>query len=211
MAEQALPVGLGEIKVTGDPGEVLVAYGLGSCVGVGVYDPVAKVAGLLHAGKVRLSTDAGDEITSVADAGVQDLFEKDRGFKAMAIAPAGDPKIKPQDRARIRELFGKLGYGAYVRRLDVATFHGFATRHLGRLVKDTDDWNKDRTTLLHRFADRLETDAVFRASVTAGLRTLLVDEFQDVNEEIYKILRLLSSMALLPTWLITAQATEAAK
>lgn len=49
MAEQALPVGLGEIKVTGDPGEVLVAYGLGSCVGVGVYDPVAKVAGLLHA------------------------------------------------------------------------------------------------------------------------------------------------------------------
>jgi len=98
-------------------------------------------------------------------------------------------------RARIRELFGKLGYGAYVRRLDVATFHGFATRHLGRLVKDTDDWNKDRTTLLHRFADRLETDAVFRASVTAGLRTLLVDEFQDVNEEIYKILRLLSSAA----------------
>ncbi len=49
MAEQALPVGLGEIKVTGNPGEVLVAYGLGSCVGVGVYDPVAKVAGLLHA------------------------------------------------------------------------------------------------------------------------------------------------------------------
>ena len=98
-------------------------------------------------------------------------------------------------RARIRELFGKLGYGAYVRRLDVATFHGFATRHLGRLVKDTDDWTKDRTTLLHRFADRLETDAVFRASVTAGLRTLLVDEFQDVNEEIYRILRLLSSAA----------------
>ena len=39
-------------------------------------------------------------------------------------------------RARIRELFGKLGYGAYVRQLNVATFHSFATRHLGRLVKD---------------------------------------------------------------------------
>jgi hypothetical protein len=98
-------------------------------------------------------------------------------------------------RARIRELFGKLGYGAYVRRLDVATFHSFATRHLGRL-KDTDDWNKDRTMLLHRFADRLETDAVFRTTVTGGLRTLLVDEFQDINEEIYRIIRLLSSTAV---------------
>jgi superfamily II DNA/RNA helicase len=96
-------------------------------------------------------------------------------------------------RARIRELFGKLGYGAYVRRLDVATFHSFATRHLGRLVKDTDDWMKDRTMLLHRFADRLETDAVFRTTVADGLRTLLVDEFQDVNEEIYRTIRLLSS------------------
>lgn len=68
----------------------------------------ACVAGLLHAGKVRLSTEGGDEITSVADAGVQDLFEKDRGFKGVAIAPAGDPKIKPQDRARIRELFATV-------------------------------------------------------------------------------------------------------
>ncbi|HRE25251.1 MAG TPA: chemotaxis protein CheD [Anaerolineales bacterium] len=49
MADQALPVGLGEIKISNSPGDVLVAYGLGSCVGVGMYDPVAKVAGMLHA------------------------------------------------------------------------------------------------------------------------------------------------------------------
>ncbi len=49
MADQALPVGLGEIKISKSPGDVLVAYGLGSCVGVGMYDPVAKVAGMLHA------------------------------------------------------------------------------------------------------------------------------------------------------------------
>lgn len=49
MAESSLPVGLGEIKVSREPDAVLVAYGLGSCVGVGVYDPVARVAGLLHA------------------------------------------------------------------------------------------------------------------------------------------------------------------
>jgi len=96
-------------------------------------------------------------------------------------------------KSRIRELFGKLGYGAYVRRLDVATFHSFATRHLGDLVKDSDDLNKDRSTLLHRFADRLEKDVAFRTSVVGTLRTLLVDEFQDVNDEIYRIIRLLST------------------
>ncbi|MEX1361618.1 MAG: BREX system P-loop protein BrxC, partial [Nannocystaceae bacterium] len=67
----------------------------------------ACVAGLLHASKVRLSTDTGEEITSVADAGVQDLFDKDRSFKRTTIAPAGESRIKPQDRAKIRELFAR--------------------------------------------------------------------------------------------------------
>jgi chemotaxis protein CheD len=49
MVETTIAVGLGEIKLSKSPGEVLVAYGLGSCVGVGMYDSVAKVAGLLHA------------------------------------------------------------------------------------------------------------------------------------------------------------------
>jgi chemotaxis protein CheD len=44
-----ISVGLGEIAVSKDPNDVLVAYGLGSCVGIGMYDPVSKVAGLLHA------------------------------------------------------------------------------------------------------------------------------------------------------------------
>jgi hypothetical protein len=68
----------------------------------------ACVAGLLHGGKVRLTPEGADEITSVADAGVQDLFEKDRSFKGVTISPAGDPKIKPQDRAKIREMFATV-------------------------------------------------------------------------------------------------------
>ena len=47
--ENSVSVGLGEIAVSRNPNEVLVAYGLGSCLGIGMYDPVAKVAGLLHA------------------------------------------------------------------------------------------------------------------------------------------------------------------
>ena len=35
-------------RVSGDPGEVLATYALGSCMGVCLYDPVAKVGGMLH-------------------------------------------------------------------------------------------------------------------------------------------------------------------
>lgn len=42
-------VGLGEMKVSRNTNEILVAYGLGSCVGVAMYDPAVRIAGLLHA------------------------------------------------------------------------------------------------------------------------------------------------------------------
>lgn len=44
-----LAVGLGELKISRDGQDVLVAYGLGSCIGIGMYDPAARVGGLLHA------------------------------------------------------------------------------------------------------------------------------------------------------------------
>jgi chemotaxis protein CheD len=42
-------VGLGEMALSRDPQDVLVAYGLGSCIGVAAIDPGTKVSGLLHA------------------------------------------------------------------------------------------------------------------------------------------------------------------
>ncbi len=47
--ENSVAVGLGEIKISHNPADILVAYGLGSCVGVGLYDPGVRTAGLLHA------------------------------------------------------------------------------------------------------------------------------------------------------------------
>jgi chemotaxis protein CheD len=41
-------VGISDVKVSSNPGDVLVTYALGSCIGVAVFDPVAKVGGLLH-------------------------------------------------------------------------------------------------------------------------------------------------------------------
>ncbi len=41
-------VGISDLKVSGNAGDILITYALGSCVGVAVYDPVDRVGGLLH-------------------------------------------------------------------------------------------------------------------------------------------------------------------
>jgi len=43
-----LIVGVGDMKVSNQPEDVIVTYSLGSCIGVAIYDPVAHVGGLLH-------------------------------------------------------------------------------------------------------------------------------------------------------------------
>lgn len=43
-----IPLGLGDLAASRDPSEVLVCYGLGSCVGVALVDPVAGAAGMAH-------------------------------------------------------------------------------------------------------------------------------------------------------------------
>lgn len=47
-AQQRLSVGIGQLAVTKDPGTVLIAYGLGSCVGVTAWDAANRVAGMVH-------------------------------------------------------------------------------------------------------------------------------------------------------------------
>lgn len=43
-----LNVGMGEIKVSKSPGDVILAPGLGSCIGLLLYDDKNKVAGMAH-------------------------------------------------------------------------------------------------------------------------------------------------------------------
>jgi chemotaxis protein CheD len=42
-----IQVGIADLKLTREPGR-LITLGLGSCVGVSLYDPVIRVGGLLH-------------------------------------------------------------------------------------------------------------------------------------------------------------------
>jgi chemotaxis protein CheD len=41
-------VGISEMMISNQPGDVLVTYSLGSCIGVSLYDPIACVGGLIH-------------------------------------------------------------------------------------------------------------------------------------------------------------------
>lgn len=65
----------------------------------------ACVAGLLRAGKVRIQPEAGVEITAIRDAGVRDLFERDRAFRSATCFPAGEDDIGFQARACICRFF----------------------------------------------------------------------------------------------------------
>ncbi len=43
-----LVVGVGDLRVSGNPADVIVTYSLGSCIGLCVHDPSALVGGILH-------------------------------------------------------------------------------------------------------------------------------------------------------------------
>ena len=76
MNNNVLTVGIGEIKFTKEPGEVLVAYGLGSCLGIGAYDPQTKMAGMLHAMLPNFSRPEDHLSAKFVDSGIKHLVEK---------------------------------------------------------------------------------------------------------------------------------------
>lgn len=74
----SLVVGVGELAVSADVAERLVTYALGSCLGIAVIDPVARVAGLLHVMLPDSSIESGDgrPLTRFVDTGVPMLFRE---------------------------------------------------------------------------------------------------------------------------------------
>jgi len=47
--DDKIVVGVGNLQVSDDPQKTLVTFSLGSCVAVSIYDPIARVGGMLHA------------------------------------------------------------------------------------------------------------------------------------------------------------------
>lgn len=72
-------VGVGDMRVSDNPADFLVTYSLGSCVGVCIHDPVARVAGMLHymlpESGISPEKAAGNPCM-FADTGIPALFRK---------------------------------------------------------------------------------------------------------------------------------------
>jgi len=80
---RAVPIGIGEIKVSNLPGDVLRSYGLGSCIGLVVLAPKQRAVGMLHVAlpesKINLQL-AQEQPGMFADTGVPVLLQQMERF-----------------------------------------------------------------------------------------------------------------------------------
>jgi chemotaxis protein CheD len=153
-----IKVGIAEYEVTTD-GAVLTTSGLGSCIGVAIYDDSAPAAGLVH---VMLPTaeDMEGNPAKFADTGVETLVEalEDAGADTehMTAKLAGGSDmldfsesgsgIGKRNVTKVREVLGE--YGIPVEGEDVGGDHGRSLRLKGTsgelVVKSA---NRDAQTL----------------------------------------------------------------
>lgn len=72
-------IGIADMKISARPDDVLITYALGSCLGITVYDPVAKVGGMIHIMLPDSSVNpakAADNPLMFVDTGVPQLFKE---------------------------------------------------------------------------------------------------------------------------------------
>jgi len=74
--DNSIGVGLGERVVSRNPDDVLVAYGLGSCLGIGMCDPSVRIAGLLHAVLPEGQNGTEKNPSRYVDSGIQGLYDE---------------------------------------------------------------------------------------------------------------------------------------
>jgi chemotaxis protein CheD len=122
-ARDRVVVGVADLAVSKDPGKVIVTYALGSCIGVTVYDPVAKVGGMLHF-MLPESTVSPEKAAAnpamFGDLGIPLLFQKvtEAGARrerlivcaaggAEVLADDGHFRIGNRNRTILRKIFWK--------------------------------------------------------------------------------------------------------
>jgi chemotaxis protein CheD len=122
-------IGIGEFTVTTNPGAEIVTHALGSCVAVCLWDPVSRVAGMLHflLPEATLNPErAARQPATFADTGIPLLFQA--AYRAGAV----------KSRLRVQLLGGAAITGGPVG-LDVGRRNGLAAKKLlwqnGVLVK----------------------------------------------------------------------------
>lgn len=101
-------VGIADMAVSGDERDMIVTYALGSCLGVCVFDPVARVGGLLHLmlPQAALAPEkAAQNPLMFADTGIPQLFFASYALGAkkerMLVSVAGGASFNLNDDAEL--------------------------------------------------------------------------------------------------------------
>lgn len=142
MTGNRLVVGMADCKVSGNAGEVLITYALGSCIGLALYDPLSRVGGLLHLMLPDSGLDkarAAENPYRFADLGIPALLRKvcERGAERhrLRVAAAGAAEfmrrgemfnIGKRNRAALHRILWKEGV-----LINVEATGGTAARTLG--------------------------------------------------------------------------------
>lgn len=145
-------VGVSDLHVSDDPRELIITHALGSCLGITVYEPIAKVGGLLH---VMLPLSKADPQKAqrkpemYVDTGLKKLLDKIFGLGAkkrnLVISVAGGASMK-----NISDDYFKIG------KRNFTTFRKILWKN-GFMINAQDvGGNKSRTMEL-RMADGLVT------------------------------------------------------
>ena len=83
---QVIKVGMADLNICKSP-DVLTTIGLGSCIGIALYDPTTKISGLAHimlpdSTQIRNNSN----IAKFADTGIQKLYDDKGGSKPQQIS-----------------------------------------------------------------------------------------------------------------------------
>lgn len=144
-------VGVSDMQVSNDISSTLVTYSLGSCIGVAIYDPVAKVGGLLH---FMLPESSLDEVKAranpfmFADTGIPRLFKSAYQLggdkKRMRVVVAGGSNILDQNgffnigkrnQMAVRKIFHRNNVI-----VDISNTGGSSNRTIKMAIKSGEIW-----------------------------------------------------------------------
>ncbi len=148
-----LIVGVSDLKVSDDSESVLITYSLGSCIGVTVYDPLARVGGMLHSMLPDSDLDpakAQKNPYMFADTGIPSLFKeayklgaKKQRMKVIVVGGSqvldqkGFFNIGKRNYMAVRKIFWKNNV-----MIDYEDIGGSSNRTLKLAVKNGRTWLK---------------------------------------------------------------------
>ena len=154
--QEVLVAGIGEMVITTNPNAALVAYGLGSCIALAMWDPKARVAGLAHF--MLPSGTLTNPPVKFVDSGLLQFFSE---FKRRG----GDPKRAEMKAAGGAEMLAVMASTMEIGKRNAEALQAALGAHGLRLHRSDLGGKAGRTVQLEPSTGRLLVKSVTSVSV----------------------------------------------